>query len=125
MYENMAGNMSENVISENHKIKKIFEFDGIEFWLVSGNKVHSMFDHNWKNDIGEGGFTSGHHYAFKYIPENDIWVSDLDKEPYRVVVREYIEILLMRDENMSHGSTRTVTSKIESLQRYVDDKIYA
>lgn len=59
-------------MSENHKIKKIFEFDKVDFWLVSGDRVHSMFDPNWKNDIGEGEFIGGHHYVFRYIPESQL-----------------------------------------------------
>jgi predicted phosphodiesterase len=36
------------------RIKKLLEFDNIDFWLVSGDIVHTEFDKEWKNKSNRG-----------------------------------------------------------------------
>jgi len=102
---------------EEHKIKKIFEFDKIEFWLVSGDRVHSMLDSNWKNDLGEGEFIGGHRCVFKYIPENEVWISDLDKEIYSTATHEYIERLLMKEHEFNYAEAHNIALKVEDMHK--------
>ena len=102
---------------EDVKIKKIFTFDNIDFWLVSGNKVHSMFNPNWKNDKKEGEFIGGHHYVFGFIPENEVWISDLDKEIGCTMVHEYIERLLMKENGLKYGESHRVATAMEDMYK--------
>ncbi len=99
----------------NHKIRKIYTFDNIEFWLVSGNIVHNIFDPNWKNDTGKGEFIGGHHYVFKYIPENEIWISNLDKETYSTAVHEYTERIIMKEQKLNYEDAHIIATNVENM----------
>lgn len=93
-------NEDENMVMA--RIKKLLEFDNVDFWLVSGNIVHKEFDQRWRNISNQGEFIGGHHYAFEFIPENEIWISDLDKDTDCTMIHEYVERLLMMENHLSY-----------------------
>lgn len=47
-------------------IKKLQTYRKINIWQVDGNYIRNKIDVNFNN--------SGHHYSFKFIPENEIWI---------------------------------------------------
>ena len=104
------------------RMKKLLEFDNIDFWLVSGNIVHKEFDQSWKNSSNEGEFMGGHHYVFGFIPENEIWVSNLDKETDCTMVHEYVERLLMKENHLSYEKSHRVATATEGIYRGVGHK---
>ncbi len=97
------------------RIRKLLEFDNIDFWLVSGDVVHKEFDQNWKSLSSLGEFVGGHHYVFKFIPEKEIWISDLDKETNCTIVHGYVEMLLMRESHLSYEDAHNVAKATEGI----------
>ena len=113
----MAISEHQKPTSEDVRIKGIFKYDNIDFWLVSGNRVHSTFNKSWKNDKKEGEFIGGHHYVFDFIPDNEIWISDLDKETGCTMVHEYIERLLMKENGLKYGESHRVATAMEDMYK--------
>lgn len=101
------------------RIKRLFEFDSIMFWLVSGNIVHDTFDQRWKNTSNDGEYIGGHHYVFKFIPENEVWISDLDKETGCTMVHEYIERLLMKEHGLNYEDAHNVATAMEDMYKSI------
>lgn len=104
------------------KMRKLLEFDNIDFWLVSGDMVHEKFDKEWKNKSNRGEFVGGHHYVFKYIPENEIWINDLDKETNCIMLHEYVERLLMKENHLSYEKAHIVATATEGMYMGIGHK---
>lgn len=114
-------NMTTNVPMK-LRIKKLLEFDNIDFWFVSGDVVHEEFDKEWKNKSNRGEFIGGHHYVFKYIPENEIWVSNLDKGTDCTMIHEYVERLLMKENRLSYEDAHKVALATEGMYMDIGNK---
>lgn len=101
--------------SDNPRIKMIEEHDGVVFWLVSGNKVHDVYDEGWLHSEkpSKHSYIGGHHYVFSYIPNNEIWISDLNKQPKKTIIHEYVERCLMKDRKMSYSEAHMVAEMAE------------
>lgn len=111
------------------RIKKLLEFDEIDFWLVSGNfwlvsgnVVHKEYDKSWKNISNRGEFIGGHHYVFNYIQENEVWISDLDKDNNCTIVHEYVERLLMKENHLSYEEAHRVALATEGIYMGIGHK---
>ncbi|MBD3194552.1 MAG: hypothetical protein GF317_05810 [Candidatus Lokiarchaeota archaeon] len=74
----------------NYYIKKLFDFDGFEFWLVDYKKLQKK-DPNWSKIRGC--------WDKDYMPDNEIWISDRVYKRYkhRILVSKesYINVLLI------------------------------
>jgi hypothetical protein len=87
------------------KIKQLDSKDGVDVWLVSGDKVAARYSNDWKHSGSEGvhDYIGGHHFVFDYIPENEVWVSDLDERPEKTALHELVERKAMKDEGMTYA----------------------
>ncbi len=97
------------------KIRKMAEKDGVDVWLVSGDKVAARYSKDWKHSGEEGthDYIGGHHFVFDYIPENEVWVSDLDERPEKTSLHELVERKAMKDEGMTYADAHTKALKAE------------
>lgn len=113
------GRVGENLPLEkdltNVKIKLLESHGNVETWLVSGDKVAARYSKDWKHS-GEDGihdYIGGHHFVFDYIPENEIWVSDLDELPQKTALHEFVERKAMKDEGMTYADAHIKALKAE------------
>ena len=99
------------------KIEKIGEKEGVEIWKVSGDKVAARYSKDWKHEgsDGEHDYIGGHHYVFDYIPENEIWVSDLDETPDSTALHEFVERKAMKEDGLSYADAHKKALKAEGL----------
>jgi len=97
------------------KIKKVATVSGVEVWLVSGDKVAARYSKDWKHSgsDGEHDYIGGHHFVFDYIPENEVWVSDLDLAPGNTAYHELVERMAMKDEGMTYADAHRKALKAE------------
>lgn len=98
---------------QNVRLEKLLDFDEIEFWKVSSDKVAELYDPKWKHNDENGKWIGGHHYVFEYVPKNEIWISDQDTEPKKTMVHEYIEMKLMKEKGMSYAEAHQIASAAE------------
>ena len=75
--------------------------DGVEVFVVDGNYVrsHGTLEHT---DYVEG----GHHYRYKWIPENEIWIEQepVDSDTDANLRHEIFERMLMKEQGHSYES---------------------
>jgi hypothetical protein len=79
----------------------------IEVWLVDGNLVRSYY----KTDYIEG----GHGYVYRWIPHDEIWIEhDVHSAeiPF-LVIHEYLELRLMRDEKIDYDRAHAICARLE------------
>jgi len=101
----------------NVKIKKMGSAEGVDVWLVSGNKVAARYSDQWKHDnsTDDHNYIGGHHFVFDYIPENEIWVSDQDEESdrQRTALHEFVERKCMSEDGMNYALAHQEALKAE------------
>ena len=89
--------------------------DDIQVWLVDAKKVRNKF----KSDFMEG----GHGYVYKWIPNDEIWIENGIKEhevPF-ILLHEFVERTLMKEEKMNYDKSHNISAKVEWSKR--PDKI--
>jgi hypothetical protein len=77
---------------ENAYIEKYDTIGNIEIWKVDGSYIRTHIDDQFTN--------FGHHYQYKFIPENEFW---LDKEAKEDDILFYIDHLIMEHRLMKDG----------------------
>ena len=78
----------------------------INVFFVSGFAVRS----NHKTDFSQG----GHGYVYKWIPKDEIWIEDEEREEVApILAHEYVEMAMMRDLGMSYEDAHAIASKVE------------
>jgi intein/homing endonuclease len=99
----------------NVKIKKLDTQDGVDVWVVSGDKVAARYSKDWKHSDSNGvhDYIGGHHYVFDYIPENEVWVSDLDERPEKTSLHELVERKAMKEGGMTYADAHLEALKAE------------
>lgn len=92
------------------KLKK-FCINGVKVWLVNGRLVRD----NFYIHFTEG----GHHYVYKFVPPNEIWIDDClnPKEYGYVLFHEAIERNLMKYNDMKYNNAHDVAIKYEGILR--------
>lgn len=98
---------------DNVYVKKIPQFcmNGVKVWLIYGKLVR---DNLYKH------FTQGgHHYVYKWVPKNEIWIDDnLNPKEYGYVLfHEAIERNLMKYNKMNYESAHGVAIAYEGILR--------
>lgn len=107
----------DNIITKSEFFKeelKKYSRPELKVFVVDGQYVRE----NMNIDFTEG----GHHEAFDFIPENEIWL-DLDvnvREIKFVLLHELIERRLMKKEGLKYNSSHTEASKRELNARQTD-----
>lgn len=79
----------------------------IDVWCVHGNVVRCYY----KTDYCEG----GHGYVYPWVPKRQIWIEEdlkASEIPY-IVSHEYLELRLMRDEELAYDAAHKICAKIE------------
>ena len=102
------------------RVKKLFEFDDIDFWFVSGDIVHKDLDQRQKNPSNDGEFMDVHNYVFKFMPEQEIWISDLGEDTDCIMMHEYVERLLMVKNHLSYEKAHRVAA---ATQVYIKTQV--
>ncbi len=97
------------------KVRKIADKDGVEIWMVSGDKVAARYSKDWKHSGSDGvhDYIGGHHFVFDYIPENEVWVSDLDERPEKTALHELVERKAMKEEGMTYADAHIKALRAE------------
>lgn len=88
--------------------------DGFSVFIVDGRAVRNIYV-----NFTEG----GHHWRYKFVPEDEIWLDDdlLPEEREPVLVHELDEIHSMRDLKMSYEPAHERASFVESVVRNMKD----
>lgn len=98
---------------KNVHVKKInkYSVNGVEVWIINGKLVRDVFF----NDFTEG----GHHYVYKFVPKNEIWIDDsLNPIEYDYVIfHEAIERNLMKYDKLKYDNAHDVAIKYEAILR--------
>ena len=104
------------------RIKELTRHDDVIVYLVSGDAVSKKYDPEWKNTIAETNhdYIGGHSYVFAYIPENEIWISDLLEDKEGTIIHEFVERHLMKEDSISYENAHKEALKAEGL---TDDEI--
>jgi hypothetical protein len=94
-------------------VKKLKQYskNDISVWLINGKLVRdNLYIH-----FTEG----GHHYVYKFIPKNEVWIDDSlnPKEYDYVLYHELIERNLMKMNKYSYAQAHDVAIKIEDALR--------
>lgn len=91
--------------------------DGIQVWLVDGEKVRDIY----KSDFIEGGNNAGAGKGvYPWIPKDEIWIEKNLKEKGEIeitILHEYVERTLMRKMNFSYGKAHGIATKIDFKHR--------
>lgn len=83
----------------------------INVFLVRGEVVRGLY----KADFVE----AGHGYVYNWIPKDEIWVdSSLSRKEVPVVVlHEFVERLLMKEQKLSYAKAHPMASEVEAKYR--------
>jgi len=82
----------------------------IDVFYVNGKAVRDIY----KTDFSQG----GHGYVYSWIPKNQIWIENEEKEETAfILAHEYSEMVMMRDLKMEYEDAHSVASKIEKKLR--------
>jgi len=91
-------------------LKKIRKIGNYTAWLVDGNYVRKNIDEEFTN--------YGHHYKFKFIPENEFWI---DHENVAGEEKYYIDNMLAIMKSIKKGKTYNeavlIAEKVEKTER--------
>lgn len=94
------------------------EMNGFSVYVVNWAVVREMLDERWGTKKGE--MIGGHHWALamKYIPQNEVWVSDHVEPNERkfVALHESTEAPLMRD-GVSYRVAHAQANEVETIYR--------
>lgn len=93
-----------------NKLKK-YCTNNVKVWLVNGRLIRD----NFYIHFTEG----GHHYVYKFVPSNEIWIDDClnPKEYGYVLFHEAIERNLMKYNKMKYSDAHDVAIKYEGIIR--------
>ncbi len=88
-------------------LKKLMEFKGIEVWIVNSELVRDLYF----IDYTEG----GHHFVYKFVPVNEIWIDD-DLKPAEM---EYVLLHELHERNlMAKGMEYCPAHRSSSIIEY-------
>jgi hypothetical protein len=79
----------------------------IEVWLIDGHLARCWY----KTDYAEG----GHYVVYPWVPKREIWLEraqDPRELPF-ICVHEYLELRMMRDNDLPYDDAHPIASKIE------------
>lgn len=98
---------------KNIHVKKLDKYsgNGINVWLINGKLVRDVF----YIFFTEG----GHHYVYKFVPENEVWVDDsLNPDEYGYVIfHELIERNLMKYDKLTYNQAHDIAIVYEEKIR--------
>ena len=78
----------------------------INVFFVSGFAVRSSH----KTGFSQG----GHGYVYKWIPKDEIWIEDEEREEVApILAHEYVEMAMMRDLGIPYEDAHAIASKVE------------
>lgn len=81
-----------------------------EVFYVNGKSVRDKF----KTDFSQG----GHEFVYDWIPKNEIWIEEEEKEEVQyILAHEYLELVMMRDLKMNYNDAHYKASEIEQKLR--------
>jgi Mn-dependent DtxR family transcriptional regulator len=95
-------------------IPKEFHDDGPEgtkIFCVDGPSIRNTYKDFAKDDFIGG----GHHYVYKYIPDNEIWIEHMEdtEEQRKLLAHELVERMLMKHLGMKYESAHHIASGVE------------
>ena len=97
-------------------VKLLGKMKGFEIWSINGEHVREKTDSSF--------VLAGHHWAFDYIPENEIWIEDIVKpeEVMFLVLHELCENKLMT-EGLSYEDGHDCATICENAARKHPQKV--
>ncbi len=99
--DELEWNMRNKDEHKDYKLEKLEDIDGVEVWLVNGKAIRD----DCHIDFTEG----GHDLVYKWIPKNEIWISDeigAKERPY-ILAHEYDERCQMaQGEDYEHSHNK-------------------
>jgi hypothetical protein len=88
-------------------LKKICDIDKFSVWTVDGKYIRTNIEEEFTN--------YGHHYRFKFIPENEFWI---DKEANGGEEKYYIDSMLVMTRLLAKGvSHKEAVKKADQIER--------
>ena len=93
--------------------------EGIKIFSVDGEAIRNTF-HDFQKDDFIGG---GHHLAYDFIPENEIWIEQMEdtEEQRHLLAHELAERMLMKHLGKKYIDAHHIASNIEMRLRAGED----
>lgn len=101
----------KTLLEIHERLIKKYCTEGLQVWLVNGELVRGLYF----LDFTQG----GHHCAYDFIPETEIWIDDdLRRQEYAfVILHELYERRLMRERRMNYDDAHDAANVIEAQAR--------
>lgn len=89
--------------------------EGIKIFCVDGPSLRNTHKDFEKDDFIGG----GHHYVYRYIPENEIWIENIAdaEEQRKILAHELVERMLMRHLHLKYEVAHRAASEVEMALR--------
>lgn len=99
------------VESKTEKKLRCKVLDDYSVYIVSGKQVR---DKHHADFMG-----GGHHYAYNFIPKNEIWLEELEptSEMHMILCHEMVELLLMKKLGKDYPNSHKIANNIEAKLR--------
>lgn len=109
--EDITKTISDKKSKKDIYVKEYCKIGDITVWLVDAELVRDWF----KVDYMEG----GHFYVYKWIPKDEIWIENglINSEIPYILIHEYVERTLMKEEKMKYDDAHNIAAKVEWSKR--------
>lgn len=107
------------------KLKNMGNLDEVDIYIVDSEEVAKQFDKRWDKNNKERVIGNQHYGEFSdYIPENEVWISDLveQKDIKGVLFHELIERTSIKKYNIDYETAHELSLNIETYMKENDEK---